>query len=434
MKNNLVRIKSLSQQVRWQLTLLGFGLFLASLVLLSLFSFHAIETTTNYLVKLEAESIVRKALEQPDSPLPMNDTEGAYRSWSDIPSLIRRLFTTGANVDTAPPVSDEVLEAVRSGEGGKQEYFYLLHHYDEKFGDLFLLSRHDIEDIEMVAFRLFLATLQQSFWSALIIFVLLFFLIRWLIRRTSEPLVLLSRWAADLGERPEQPLNTDFPIQELNQLATQLREGVDKIETYNRREQEFLRYTSHELRTPLGIIQASLDTLALQTDNRTVRRALKASENVRQLSSALLWLAQPSDRTVDKSSVNLSVVVPQIIEDHRYLIRDKAVQTEISQSVKSLVIERDLFGIVFSNLVRNAFQYCSSGTIHINISEQRLIINNPYDHAQNTESKTLVQSFGIGLQLVQRICQKLNWQFEFTEVTEQVSVCITWDSIQKSMN
>lgn len=431
MKNKLVHIKSLSQQVRWQLTLLGLGLFLASLVLLSLLSFHAIETTTKNLVRLEAETIVRKALEQPNPSLLINDTEGAYRSWSDIPLLIRRLFTTDAGVDTPPPVSDLVLEAVRSGVNGNQEYFYLLHYFDEQFGDLFLLSRHDAKDIETVTLRLFFATLLQSFWSALIIFVLLFFLIRWLIRRTSEPLVLLSGWAKELGESPELPLKTDFPIQELNQLAAQLREGVDKIETYNRREQEFLRYASHELRTPLGIIQASLDTLALQTENRSVKRALKASENVRQLSSALLWLAQSSDRPIDKSSVNLSVVMSQIIEDHRYLLLDKDVSIDMSQSIESLMIEKDLFAIVFSNLVRNSFQYCANGTINIIISAQQLTISNSYDNTQNTENKALVQSFGIGLQLVQRICQKLNWQFEFTEKTDLVSVCITWDCVKE---
>ena len=430
MKDRPVQIKSLSQQIRWQLTLLGFGLFLASLALSSLFSFHAIETTTKTLVKLEAESIVRGALANPDLPLPVGEMEAAYRRWTDIPTVVRRLFTEGS-IERPPEASGEMLEAVRDGDNGRREYFYLLHHIDEEFGDLFLLSRHDADDIETTGLRFFAATLAQSFWSTLMIFIPLFFLIRWVIRRTSEPLVLLSQWAGNLGKTSELPLKTDFPIQELNQLAAQLREGVDKTETYNRREQEFLRYASHELRTPLGIIQASLDTLALQAgdkEQRSLSRALKASDNVRQLSSALLWLARESSKPIDKTVINVKEMTEQIVEGHRHLILERDIDIKIDCAIDTLMIEKDLFAIVFSNLIRNAFQHSASGNIEIVVSASKLQVENISAgiNAPNQGHDALLQSFGLGLQLVQRICQKLSWQFEFSENVDRVNVSIFW--------
>ena len=422
------KVKSLSQQVRGQLILLALGLFITSLMLTSLFSFQAIETTTANLIKLDAESIVRHALEHPDLPLMEGEMEAAYREWSDIPVVIRRLFVN--DIEQPPDTKGKILEATKLNEDGSSEYFYFHHHFDEEFGDLFLLSSHDATEIETLSWRLFVATLAQSFWSTCLIFGLLFFLIRWLIRRTSEPLILLSQWAEDLGNNPQLPLKVDFPIQELNQLAAQLREGVDKLETYNRREQEFLRYASHELRAPLGVIQASLDTLQLQegsNENKPLARALKASDSVRELSTALLWLARDSSRVIEKSMVELPELIEQIIDNHRPLLLHREVDITVNCTIDRLFIEQSLFTIVLSNLVRNAFQHSAGGSISISISENLLQIINVNNHAVElspSDHDTPLFSFGLGLQLVKRICQKLSWQFQFNENHEQVCVSI----------
>lgn len=444
---NKVGVKSLSQQIRWQLTLLGIGLFCASVVLLSLFSFHAIETTTKNLLSLEAESIVRSALKHPDQPLPSSDTEAAYRGWSDIPLVVRRLFVEGS-AELAPTINDEILEAYRTHENGEREYFYLTYHYDKSFGDLYLLSRHDAIEIDAIGVRLFTATVIQSLWSTMSIFMFLFFLIWWLIRRTSEPLDLLSRWAEQLNRNPELPLKADFPIQELNQLAAQLRDGVDKVERYNRREQEFLRYASHELRTPLGIIQASLDTLALQDNiqqqsekrQRPVIRALRASETVRLLSSALLWLSRDSDRPIEKTDiVPASEFLSALVDEQRYLLSMDNITVNTYVEVESLLIEKDLLIIVVTNLIRNAFQYSREGDIDIRLSGHGFsitnntflksgggvpIVNIDADPGQGKDE--LIHSFGIGLPLVKRICQKISWSFSFEEQESRVRVSVRW--------
>jgi signal transduction histidine kinase len=353
--------------------------------------------------------------------------------------VIRRLFVEG-NGDKAPDTQGEILEATRINKQGRLEYFYFHHHIDKDFGDLFLLSRHDADDIETVSWRLFLTTLEQAFWITFVLFCVLFLLIRWLIRRTSEPLILLSEWAENLGKNPYHPLKTDFPIQELNQLAAQLRDGVDKLETFNRREQEFLRYASHELRAPLGVIQASLDTLHLQQgsgENTSLIRALKASDNVRELISALLWLARDSSRAIDKSKVDLPKIIEQVITQHRPLItgrhgREVKIDVAINCDEKTLSIEEGPFRIVLSNLIRNAFQHNSGGDIIISASGQNLEVINetnsnmkPVDNAPESNiDDTPIYSFGLGLQLVQRICQKCGWQFQFSECDDQVRVSI----------
>ncbi|MCF6262954.1 MAG: HAMP domain-containing histidine kinase [Xanthomonadales bacterium] len=416
------RTRTLAEQVRWQLLWLGTGLFFVCLLILLFFTWHAAKLNTNSLMQLEAQSLARQVAENPDSPLPRGKTFSAYRQWQDIPASLQSHFD--------PPVTrGEVMEANITNADGTVDYLYLLRHIDKDYGELFLLSRHHATEIEAVYLAFFKTALNQAFWLTLIIFISLFFMVRWLIRRTTEPLALLSRWAASLGRNPDQPPSTNFPIEELNQLAAQLHEGVDRIKEFNQREQQFLKHASHELRTPLAIIQASLDTLNLQSSEicqPSVQRALKASANMRRLSSALLWLARESEQPAAKSDVNVPDLCEQIINNHRYLLNNRAIDICSHIDIKTLNIESDLFAIVISNLVRNAFMYAADGRIELKISSNTLRITNPLATETNNEEHHDSAGFGLGLQLVQRICSKLGWQFYFAVEKDFFIVTVEW--------
>jgi signal transduction histidine kinase len=414
-----MRAKSLAQQVRWQLLWLGSNLFVACLLLLLVFAWRATELTTTVLMQLEAQSLVRQVAEQPDLPLPVGKSLSAYRTWEDIPEKLRSHF------EKRPDVRGEILQAELMGQSGDVEYLYLLHHIDDKYGELFLFSHHTEAEIEATYSELFHAAIKQAFWLTLVIFIALFFLVRWLIGRTTKPLSLLSQWASHLGKNPDQPLDVSFPVEELNQLALQLREGVSKIQAYNHREQQFLKHASHELRTPLAIIQASLDTLDFQNNpanQAIVHRALKASANMRQLSMALLWLARESERPVEKNQIDVHSLINQIIDDHRYLILGRDIDVRFSTDVEFIEIEKDLFSIVVANLIRNALQYGKNGIIEIAISAKALRVVNPAHTELSVDNET---GFGLGLQLVQRICGKLSWGFHYQ--LDEANVCVTID-------
>lgn len=423
--NHRAPVKSLSEQVRWQLMWLGVGLFLACILLLFVFTWRSVELTTTSLMQLEAESLVRVAAENPGLPLPQGETFGAYRTWEEIPEYLRRHF------ENMPLRSGKIFEVSLSGIDGEPEHLYLLHHIDENYGELFLLSRHSATEIDAISASLVNSALSQALWISLIIFVALFFLARWLIRRTTEPLALLSQWAGNLSKNPDQPLKVDFPIEELNRLAAQLREGVDQLEIFNRREQEFLKHASHELRTPLAIIQASLDTLNLQSGNKdrpAVRRALRASANMNRLSTALLWLARDSERPIDKERVEAEKLCHQMIDDQRYLLGDRDIRVSVNAVTEIREIECEMFSIVLINLIRNAFQHSTNGTINVNILAGKLRISNPANDETVATIDHMASGFGLGLQLVRRICQKLGWQFSFEKISNTVIVTITWST------
>ena len=422
MVNNRSSVKTLAEQVRWQLLWLGIVLLLACLLILFVFAWRATELNINILMQLEAQSLIRQVVNTPYFSLPQGETLSAYRQWSEIPETLRQHF------DSSLVEIGKVIEAKVFSIEGEVEYLYLLHHVDGS-EELFLLSRHHVAEIEAVYLAFFKSALNQALWLTFIIFIVLFFLVRWLIRRTTNPLAMLSQWAVRLGKNPEQALRVNFPIEELNQIATQLHEGVDRIKEFNQREQEFLKYASHELRTPLATIQASLDTLNFQADDSNqqviVQRALRASANMRQLSTTLLWLARESTLSIDKTWLDARISCDQIVKDHNYLIHHRDIMVRTQVTVEALLIERDLFFIVITNLVRNAFQHSASGIIDIELSEIGLRITNPIKPTTKEEEAS-TQGFRLGLELVQRICSKLGWLFEFNRGKHVVVVTVIW--------
>jgi signal transduction histidine kinase len=409
---------SLVEEVRWQLLWLGAGLFLACLLLLFVYAWHATELTTNSLMQLEAQSLLHQAAEKEDFQLPRGKTLSAYRNWQSIPDRQRDHF------GESPGLSGEILEATVTNEAGEVEYLYLLRHVDEHYGELYLVGHHSAVEIQEAFLDLFYSAIQQAFGLTTVIFIALFFLVRWLINRTTKPLTQLSQWAAHLGTNPDQPLTVNFPVKELNQLALQLREGVSRIQAFNLREQQFLKHASHELRTPLAIIQASLDTLDLQTNenNRViVKRALKASANMRQLSSALLWLARELDSPIQKSKIEVGYLCEQIFAEHRTLLIDRDIKVRLNISVDTIEIEKDLYAIVVSNLIRNAFQHSGKGIVDIDITSSKLTVVNPASDQVGTDKEL---GFGLGLQLVERICNKLSWGFIYKANEKKVDVTV----------
>lgn len=416
-------VKSLAEQVRWQLRWLGVGLFVTCLLLVLIFALRATAFTTNILMQLEAESLLRQVREHPALPLPRGNALSAYRHWNEIPENLSRHF------GNARTISGVAIEAKVQGSDGIAKYFYLMRYANEKGDEIFLLSQHDETEVYTVINAFFRTALAQAFWLTSIIFILLFFLVRWLLRRTTEPMALLSEWASSLGTHPERPLDVKFPIEELNQLALQLRGGIEQVQAHNQREKQFLQHASHELRTPLAIVQASLDTLNLRADQSsqpTVQRALKATANMRQLSATLLWLARESERPIGKSRVDARALCKQIIDDHRYLLDKRSIDVKSEIRVNSLEIERDLLAIIIANLVRNAFFYSTEGSIRFELSATGLMITNPVNGECSGESNSEPGGYGLGLQLVQRICTKMAWEFNFERTSAHVLASVRW--------
>ncbi|WAM49974.1 sensor histidine kinase [Vreelandella venusta] len=430
-------VRSLAAQSRQHLLYLAIAIFIGQIALVTIFSFYQVGQAAKYYMHLDAIKLQQAANNNPDFVLPQRGDVSAYREWDDIPLEIRQLFSSSKTQPREP------LEIERVNEQGIREYGYLLYSQvqsqgrsqersqeqsqEQQAGGLYLLEFEEADKIDALAEAIFKQALIEASLVTGVFSLVLFLVISWLFKSAVKPLALLVEWSSRVKQHPGSEIDVQFSISELNQIANQLLSTLQQVREYNEREQQFLRHASHELRTPLAIIQASLDTLGVRTapeDSNfpSLLRASRACANMILLSEALLWLARPSSRPIGKSIVWPGALCSELLVDMQYLVENKNIQVSLNDQASSINIEHDLFRIVLANLIRNAFQHTSSGTITLVITDNSLVISNPVDAAGKSETV----SFGLGLQLVERIANRLDWQFEFVLDYPRACVTLRW--------
>ncbi|MFT7111425.1 MAG: signal transduction histidine kinase [Porticoccaceae bacterium] len=423
-------VRSLVAQSRRQLSYIALVIFICFFALVSTFTFYQIDVASDSFFRLEALKISTAISEDAAYELPRRHELSAFRSWDNIPPEIRALFSSNAIEDGS------TLDVEWMDETGVREYGYLLYLNDPSLGDFYLIGFENADEVDVIVSSIIEKTFVDSIILVSIVCLLLFSVIFWVFKNSFRPLSLLVEWSESVRKNPEDEIAANFSISELNEIADHLLYTLNKAKQFNEREKQFLKHASHELRTPLAIIQASLDTVMFRLSDDDVnyvslQRAGRANTTMIQLSEALLWLARESDKKIQKVMVSPGKSCNQIISDLNYLIQNNCVELSLINKSTFIQIEKDLFFIVLSNIIRNALQYTSLGEVIINIDNNSVEITNDVD--VNDDRDQEFASFGLGLQLVERIANKLGWLFAFNINDRVATVKIIWDPVTNSV-
>ncbi|MEH6443520.1 MAG: HAMP domain-containing sensor histidine kinase [Oceanospirillaceae bacterium] len=439
------KARSLAHNLYLQLAWIGSAVIFSTVLILLVFSWRSVALVSDSLMRLDAASLANRLLEQPDMTLPRGETYSAYLKYQDIPLAVRQLFTE------KPQANGDILEATQI-QAGSTQYLYLLHYRQQGLQEtssadnaLFLISKHSESEITAVVNIVLSEIIKQALWLVIIVLVAVLLLTFWVLRNTTRPIKLLAQWAdsmasEDTTQRQAVRLNNrPFAIVELNDIADTLQNSVAALEAFNRREKAFLQQASHEFRTPLAIIQASVDTLELIESKqaskdqcsassalrkKSLGRAQRASENLRILSASLLWLARKSKQPIATEKLELLSFCNETIAHHEHLLVNNHTKIQVTtdpvHSFINIEIAKGLFGIVLVNILRNALQHSRGPFITVLISHDQIVVENSIEPSspilanQQTESTMTYlpeQSFGLGIELVKRICTVQNWQF-----------------------
>ena len=84
--------------------------------------------------------------------------------------------------------------------------------------------------------------------------------------------------------------------------------------------------------------------------------------------------------------------------------------------------------VVINNLIKNAFSY-SVGDIEISLNENTLCISNCHDG-----NDTYNAGYGCGLVIVERICERMNWQFEIQQTEKYFITTVIFSSYDLSIS
>ncbi len=251
--------------------------------------------------------------------------------------------------------------------------------------------------------------------------------------RLIRPLSALADQISALQpDRPETRLVGVQPnSQELAVIAQAINGYIDRNQRFIQRERRFVDSASHELRTPIAVIDGA-SSVALQTKDLSpsvrnqLERIQRTSRGLESLIALLLTLARDPSKLADSHDiVALHELLPEVVEDHRYLASGKELEINLaSVEICRITAPHQIVQSALGNLLRNAIENSDRGEIQVNLDANGTVtIIDPGHGMSAAEIAQLYARLsrggvdrhgdGIGIDLIARVCEHLAWKLEF---------------------
>lgn len=229
----------------------------------------------------------------------------------------------------------------------------------------------------------------------------------------------------------EQFVLDQSDIKEFDELNRVLIKMIDRIKLNYSNMKEYAENASHEIQTPLSIINAKMELL-LQSGNlqekqlKSVLEAYEASNRLSRVNKTLLLLAKIENRQFPESKLinpkDIFEYQLDILED-LILSKELEVKAQYDEDVQ-IKMNPYLAEILFSNLIKNAIRHnITGGKIIIESIGKYLMISNTGSGLKSNaedifkrfyKSSTSKESLGLGLAIVQKICEVYDFKLQYS--------------------
>jgi signal transduction histidine kinase len=290
-----------------------------------------------------------------------------------------------------------------------------------------LQDQSDFEERERVLFAVVLVGFVLSL--ALAVFL------GWVLaRKVMAPVVRLARQVRHrdqlLGLAP--PLAPDYAADEVGELAVAFDATLGRLRQALSRERLFTSDVSHELRTPLMVLASSCELLLEnsgldQRGRAQVERIARACEEMRELVQTFLMLARAQREDTSMSpQQSVSQVADELLSLWRGPIEAKGLRLIFEPgNPQTTRFNATLLQAVMGNLLRNALHYTERGFIRLTLTTSGFLVEDSGVGIPEEKREAMFEPFvrgtekrgdglGLGLSLVQRICENQGWSVSLT--------------------
>ncbi|EKA3118599.1 HAMP domain-containing histidine kinase [Vibrio alginolyticus] len=272
-----------------------------------------------------------------------------------------------------------------------------------------------IDEIEITSEEFILVVAMVLSIVAVLVFLFGSLLLR-LSQRLIEPVnALKTQLDHHQGDATQTFSVPEGSAKEFQTLADELNEYRHKINQVIKREQAFARYASHELRTPLTVMKGSSSLLARSANTdfqtRQVNRIQDATQQMSTMVDALLGLVRYERnaddspvRSITEEELNQIIFQSQAQADEKALSFDVQIDGNPRTRATNAVLT-----IILGNLIRNGIAATPSGSIHISMDENTISVR---DEGEGFSTIPHSDGHGLGLMIVDDLCQRYGWQFK----------------------
>ena len=264
-------------------------------------------------------------------------------------------------------------------------------------------------------------------------------------RRAVAPVVQLAEAVADidlehLSAGDHKRIESGrFGDDEVGVLAGAIESALERISAFVARERYFTSSASHELRTPITVIAGAIELLEQSelspADRILVDRVRRATLDMNATVEMFLCLARETDDGLYEEQFLVTPLVSRAIEQQRHLLNDKCVDVDIEDHAQPSVCGHpQAFSIAVNNVVRNAFEHtlAGQGPITILINKHDVLVTNKVSNSAEARHTPTENGYGLGLGIVQRLCERNGWSFSLHVDEARVAARISWSQDERT--
>ena len=271
---------------------------------------------------------------------------------------------------------------------------------------------------------------------AMLFFLIMFFVNRHSIKSALSVFYSTIRKLEDFELSKLQTLTLETAeVQEIKKLNEVFEKMATQIYNDFEAQKEYTENVSHELQTPLAIISSKADEL-MQADNLSKEQMeqlallLETTNRLSKINQALIFLTKIDNRFyTQESSFYLNDLIKEKLQIFDTAIQEKELKLELYLSdIAQVYMNPYLAETLVINLIKNAIIHNScGGLLRIHLSNNTLSISNsgsPLSFPEKDIFKRFVRSedskrnLGIGLSIVQRICELYTFKIAYTYGSE----------------
>jgi signal transduction histidine kinase len=229
-------------------------------------------------------------------------------------------------------------------------------------------------------------------------------------------------------------LSEGFSEDEVGELARTIESYMQRLSEFITREQQFTRNVSHEFRTPLAVIKNGAELLRGNVPDRNkseievLNRIDRAVGEMEELITAFLILGRENDISHHFTSCDVSGFVEKLVNKYEYLLIGKRVTYRVVREDNIHIEAPELMvSVILGNLIRNAFQYATEGTIEIKINHPSVVIMNKTAWAERSQEQRDTITHGIGHSIIARLCEQLGYDFTFVHSIQTATAKVAFN-------
>ena len=199
--------------------------------------------------------------------------------------------------------------------------------------------------------------------------------------RISEPIVIISNYARDIGKGKEVPDVEIKSKDEIGNLAKSFNEMKKEISIAEQMRREIVANVSHELRTPLtsiiGFIKGILDGVIKKDDEkRYLTIVYNEANRLKDLTKEIVEVAklESGNTKLNKEVFNLNELGKDVTLEMENLVEEKGLKLLFVENSENVEIYADKAKIrqVLINVINNTFKFTEKGHIKLTVDEQGL--------------------------------------------------------------